>query len=457
MLEHIDIPPTHKKRLVIIGGGFAGMNLAKKIDSKIFQTVLFDKNNYHTFQPLLYQVAGAGLEPESVCSPLRKILKNIKDIHFRMLKVDRVDLDKKVVFTARGTLEYDYLVVASGAKTNFFGNANFKATTLPLKELTDSIALRNHILMSLEASLLEKDPMKRKALRTFVIVGGGPTGVELAGALAELSHHVLPKDYPGIDMKEVTVYLIEGLSRLLSAMSEKAGLHADRDLTRLGVTVMLNTKLNRYDGENLYLEDGTSIAAGTVVWAAGVEAATIDGFPEASMNRKRLNVNDFNQVLMPDGGGCMDSVFALGDCAYMPSPKFERGLPAIAPAAIQQGRFLAKNLFLKESGKPMKPFFYKDKGTMATIGRNLAVADMKNRTVSGFWGWILWMVIHLWFLIGFRNKAVVLVNWMWSYLTYDRGLRIIVPQEVRLIQCQDRGCLVKKNPMAALYSSKPKT
>jgi NADH dehydrogenase len=439
-LQRIDIPQTDKKRLVIIGGGFGGLNVAKEVDSDIFQTILLDKNNYHTFQPLLYQVAGAGLEPESICSPIRKILEGKKDFHFLLLKVERVDLAFRRIYSDKGFLEYDYLVAAVGAETNFFGNVDFASKAFPLKEMVDSIALRNQIFSSLEAALFEKDKEKRNALMTFVIVGGGATGVELAGALAELKHHILPKDYPDLNIDEVSVFLVEGMPRLLSGMSDTAGNSAQRYLEQMGVKVLLNTRMIHYDGVTLSLTDKPNIGARTVVWAAGVSANAINGFSSSSMDKRRLKVNRFNQVLVPTGFGFMDNVFAVGDACIMTCPGYEKGLPGMAPVATQQGRLLAQNLLRKETQKPMKPFTYKNKGTMATVGRNLAVADMKHSTFTGFVGWMLWMAVHLWYLIGFRNKALVLVNWIWSYFTYDRGVRLIVPQKSNELCCRNKCC-----------------
>ena len=425
-MTRIEIPKTDKKRAVILGGGFAGLNAAAKLDERKFQVVLIDKNNFHTFQPLLYQVAGAGLEPESICSPLRKTLKNKVDFHFRMAVVRSVDTARQEVETDRGTLMYDDLIIALGAETNFFGNKNFERNTFPLKELADAAMLRDQIFNCLESAMFAKLPEQQQSLLNFVIVGGGPTGVELAGALAELKRHVLPKDYPDLDTQRVRIHLLEGTGRLLSGMSKKAGHVALRYLEKLGVSVELNVRVSDYDGQTLRTADGRSIATHTVVWAAGISPRRIAGLEALRTDRGRLVVDRFNRTVRNDNG-IEAHLFVLGDGALMRLPGWEQGLPAMAPAAIQQGRQVALNLNRRERRQPEIPLSFRDKGVMATVGRNLAVAELRGRTVAGFWGWFLWMAVHLWYLIGFRNKAVVFVNWVISYFTYDRGVRLITP------------------------------
>ncbi len=421
------LPRTHKPRVVIIGGGFAGINLAKRLDDHHFQVVLLDKNNHHVFQPLLYQVATAGLEPEAICSPVRKILEHKKDFHFRMVNVRRVDLELGGVDTDAGGLSYDYLVIATGAATHFFGNPDFENRTLPLKDIRDALDLRNHLFGVLETAMLAPDPREREALMNVVVVGGGPTGVEVAGAIAELKQHVLGKDYPDLEIDRFQIILVEGMPRLLTDMSETAGSKAIAYLKRLGVTVHLQTRSTHYDGDVLELDDGSSIRTRTVIWAAGVEPVLMPGLESYSIEGRRFKVNACSQVLAEMTEGYYNNIFAIGDVSLMRTRGWPEGLPGMAPVAIQQGRLLAHNLKRISTGRTPKPFKYADKGTMATIGRNCAVAEMKRRFVlSGFIGWVTWMVVHLWYLIGFRNKLIVSIDWLWNYFTYDRGVRAII-------------------------------
>lgn len=421
------LPRTHKPRVVIIGGGFAGINLAKRLDDHRFQVVLLDKNNHHVFQPLLYQVATAGLEPEAICSPVRKILVHKKDFHFRMVSVHRVNLELGCVETDAGGLSYDYLVIATGAATHFFGNPDFENRALPLKDIGDALNLRNHLVGVLETAMLTPDQTEREALMTVVVVGGGPTGVEVAGAIAELKQHVLRKDYPDLEVDRFQIVLVEGMSRLLTDMSETAGNKALSYLKRLGVTVHLQTRSTHYDGYVLRLDDGSRIRTRTVIWAAGVEPVLVPGLESSSIEGRRFKVNSCSQVLAEPPDLYHDNVFAIGDVSLMRTRDWPEGLPGMAPVAIQQGRLLAQNLKRISTGRTLKPFKYTDKGTMATIGRNCAVAEMKRRFVlSGFIGWVTWMVVHLWYLIGFRNKVIVSIDWLWNYFTYDRGVRAII-------------------------------
>lgn len=424
----IDLPKNKKERVVILGGGFGGLSAAAKLSSEHYQTVLIDKNNFHTFQPLLYQVAAAGLEPDSICSPIRKILSYKKDFHFRMATVEGADIEKKIVFTNQGSLSYDHLIIAMGAETNFLGNSDLQKNAFPLKEMTDATTLRNHIFMCFESALYEKGSSKKQSLLNFVIVGGGPTGVELAGALAELKRHILPKDYPDLSTDRVSISLIESTERLLNAMSVKSGEVSLEYLKKMGVIVFLNTCVQQYDGKLLTTKDGMTIPTSTVIWAAGVNPRTIPGLNDVIMYKGRIEVDCFNRILLR-AGKVSSNVYALGDICCMRTSKYEQGLPGMASAAIQQGKHIAENLNrIKKNQKPIE-FKFRDKGVMATVGRNLAVAEIAGKTATGMLGWFLWMAVHLWYLVGFRNKAVVFVNWVISYLTYDRGVRIITPQK----------------------------
>lgn len=424
----LNIPPTDKPRIVLVGGGFGGINFLKKINSKAFQIVVFDRYNYHTFQPLLYQVATAGLEPDSVAGPLRKIIHKKKNVIFRMIKVNRVDAENKTIHTNSGSLAYDYLVLATGAKMNYFNNSDIAKNAFPLKQVTHALDLRSHVFQQFEKMELIRDPKRIDKYFCFVVVGAGPTGVEICGALAELKKHALPKDYPDLDIEKMKIYLIEGLDVVLPGMSEKSSRKAHHYLTKLGVEIILNCKTTAYDGNTVTLNNDTKIDTGTLIWAAGVKGNLINGFDDQSIVKNKVYVNNLNQV-------CSDAnkktffkdTYAIGDVAYMETDQYPVGLPGLAQVAIQQGKHLGKNLNRIAINKEMEPFYYKNKGVLATIGRNKAVADFPgNIKLAGFWGWIIWMLVHLLFLVGFRNKSVVFANWLWNYFTYDRGIRLIL-------------------------------
>lgn len=424
----LNIPDSGKPRVVLIGGGFGGIQMLKHINRKEYQVVLIDRYNYHTFQPLLYQVATAGLEPDSVAGPLREIMHGSNGLYFRMLKVESVNLVECTVETSAGSLLYDYLIVATGAKINFFGNEGIAKNCFPLKQITHALDLRSHIFQQFEKlEILDKDENVQKLLN-FVVVGAGPTGVEVCGALAELQKHVLPRDYPELDIGKVQIYLVEGLDRVLPEMSKQSGKKAHNYLEKMGVEIILNCMIEEYDGEYAKLSIEKEIPTDTLIWAAGVKGNLIEGFSDASIEKGQLKVNTFNQVYMNEKTGeTIENVFAIGDVALMKTDEYNKGLPGLAQAAIQQGKQLARNLNLLIKNKPMEEFRYKNKGVMATIGRNKAIADLPgNIKVSGFLGWWLWMTVHLLFLVGFRNKAIVLANWAWNYFTFDRGIRLII-------------------------------
>nr|MBD3621305.1 NAD(P)/FAD-dependent oxidoreductase [Sunxiuqinia sp.] len=424
----INIPDTEKNRIVIIGGGFGGVQLLKNLNPDYFQIVLLDRYNYHTFQPLLYQVATAGLEPDSIAGPLRKVINQKPDTHFRMLKVNQIDPEAKTLDTSAGSLDYDHLVIATGAQINYFGNKNIAKHAFPVKQVTHALDLRSHIFQQFEKSEIITSQEEKKKLMTFVVVGAGPTGVEVCGALAELKNKVLPKDYPKLDIGSMQIHLVEGLDRVLPSMSEKSGRKAKKYLERMGVNVVLNCMTSDYDGQVVTLDNDTTIQAGTLVWAAGVKGNLIDGFGEKSIQKGKLMVDETNHVFVDhEQKQAYGTIFAIGDVAHMQHPDYPKGLPGLAQAAIQQGRQLAKNLNRLHQYQTMKSFQYKNKGVLATVGRNQAVADFPgNLNFSGALGWLIWMVVHLLFLIGFRNKAVVFANWSWNYFTYDRGIRLIL-------------------------------
>ncbi len=416
---HLDIPKNGRKRIIIIGGGFGGIQLAKSLKKSDYQIVMFDRHNYHTFQPLLYQVATAGLEPDSIAGALRQLFETHKEFYFRMARVTGIDFDNKMVKTLVGELSYDLLVIANGSKTNYFGDKNLHERTFPLKRIPQALDLRSHMLQNFEQTVMAPDMGEQDRLTNFVIVGGGPTGVEVAGALGELKKHVLPKDYPDIDFNIMNLHLVDAGNRLLAGMSEKSSQKAQTYLEDFDVNVRMNTRVDHYDGNDVKLSDGTVIPAKTVIWAAGVTGNVIDGIPKEQILGGRIKVNTYNQI---EG---LEDVFAIGDIAVMPSDHSPKGHPMVAPVAMQQAVNLGKNLRKKDNAQ-WKPFVYKDKGSMATIGRNKAVVDLPKFHFGGFFAWMVWMFVHLMSIVGFRNRLVVLSNWIWNYFTYDRGTRLII-------------------------------
>ncbi|MHA6246887.1 NAD(P)/FAD-dependent oxidoreductase [Pontibacter sp. CAU 1760] len=424
----LNIPATTKPRVVIIGGGFGGINLAKKLNNDDFQVVMFDRQNYHGFWPLLYQVATAGLEPDAIAEPLRKMFgsDDFSDFHFRLVKVTGVNPATKTVSTLIGDLPYDYVVIATGTKSNYFGNEQIKKYAFPLKQIPDALNLRSQMLQSFEQANMTKDPATRQSLLNFVIVGGGPTGVELAGALAEMRRYILPTDYPGMDFNQMNIYLVEGLDRVLPPMSASASARTKKYLEEMGIIVKLNTLVESYDGSTAVFKSGESIQTHTLIWAAGVSGALIEGLPPEAVERGRVLVNHFNQVV-----GYSD-IFAIGDIAAMKSDEYPRGHPGVAQPAIQQGKLLAKNLKRLIRHEPLEPFKYFDKGSLAIIGRNRAVADLPgDKHIGGFLAWMIWLFVHIAYLVGFRNKLVVLSNWLYRFFTYERGTRLIIRPFVR--------------------------
>lgn len=415
----LNIPKLDLPRVVIIGGGFAGLRIARKLNTNHLQVVLIDENNYHTFQPLMYQVATAGLEPDSIAYPLRKILKHKKRTHIRMAKVAHIDLANQQVITSIGALKYDYLVIATGAKTNFFGNKNIKKHSMPMKSLTESLDLRSLILQNFEKALTKNEEEEKDSYMNFMIVGGGPTGVELAGAFAELKKHVLPKDYPDLDLRRMQIHVIEAGPDLLSPMSEKASANALKYLRKIGVNVWTNTFVKDYDGYKV-VTSKENFKSKTLIWAAGVIGNIPNGIPIENIDKGRIRTDD--QSALEN----YDNVFAIGDVSVMKTKDFPDGLPMLGSVAQQQGEHLANTLNKKIQNKPITPFKYVDKGTMATIGRNMAVVDIKKLHIGGLLAWLMWLLVHLMLLVDFRSRIVVFVNWVWSYINFDRGTRLIV-------------------------------
>ncbi len=418
----MNIPDSELKRIVIIGGGFAGISLAKKLRNKNYQVVILDKHNYHTFQPLLYQVATGGLEPDSIAYPIRKVIKEYKDFYFRLGDVKEIDATNNRIIADIGELHYDYLVVATGTKTNYFGNKEMERNSMSMKTIPQSLNIRSLILESFEAALLTDDEAERESLMNFVLVGGGPTGVELAGALAEMKKAVLPKDYPDLDINRMQIHLVQSSDRILDTMSEKSSVEAETFLKKLGVNVHKNVRVTGYDSVVVSTNTNLNFHSSTVIWTAGVAGKLINGLnKDAIFDRiDRIKVDSYNKVKG------YENIFAIGDICIMETVKYPKGHPQMAQPAMQQGGLLAENLINLQNNKPLKAFEYNDKGSMATIGRNKAVVDLPNFHFSGIFAWFVWMFVHLISLIGFKNKAVVFLNWVYNYIRFDREARLII-------------------------------
>lgn len=416
----VNIPDTGQKRIVVVGGGFAGLTLVNKLLKSDFQIVLLDKNNYHQFQPLFYQVATAGLEPSSIVYPLRKMYQRNKNVIIRVTELTAVHPDANLISTPIGDIRYDYLVLATGVDTNYFGNAQLAANVIPMKSVSEALYLRNTLFSDLETALTSNH-QEQQSLIDIAVVGGGPTGVEVAGALAEMRKHVIPKDYPELDSRQIDIHLIQGAPRLLDGMSEEASTAALRFLEEMGVNVRLGVLVKDFDGKTLSMSDGSQLSAKKVIWAAGIAGQPILGMPaEAYGPGKRLKVNEFNQV---EG---LSNVYAVGDNAIRTDGAYPKGHPQVAQVAMQMASNLAENLKRAAQSKPPKPFAYKDLGSMATIGRNKAVADLPFLKFNGVLAWYAWLLVHIVQLIGFKNKVFVFFNWVWSYLTYDQSLRLVI-------------------------------
>lgn len=396
--------------------------MVKELRGGKTQTVLFDKYNHHTFQPLLYQVATSALETSSIVFPFRKRFWNTKDFYFRLGEVVSIHPENNCIETSIGSVKYDFLVIATGADTNFYGLQDVAAHGHPMKTIIDAIKLRNIIIRNFELALLTDNKEEMNSYMDFVIVGGGPTGVELAGALAELKTHVFPHDYPELEVEQMDIHLVEATPRLLNGMSEVSGKTALEYLQEMGVKVHLNCAVKSYDGHQVLFNTGEKLISKTLIWAAGVKGNTIAGIDASLIGKgSRIKVDEFNRVKG------YENIFAIGDVALMEGdPDFPQGHPMMAPPAMQQGKLVARNIHRLLAGKAMLPFRYKDKGSMATVGRNRAVVDLKNVKFQGFFAWLVWMFIHLISLIGFRNKLFVFVNWLTSYFSYDKSNRLII-------------------------------
>ena len=417
----ITIPETDKKRIIIVGCGFAGLMLAKKLRNSNFQVIIIDKNNYHQFQPLFYQVASAALEPSAISFPLRKIFQHYKDFYIRKAKVIRIDALNNQLICSIGTLQYDILVLAHGAKTSYFGLDHLEHCTKSMKSVSEALDLRNAILQNFEDALSAKSKEDRDQYMNIIVIGGGPSGVEISGALAEMRNHILPKDFPDLDCSKINIYLVEGNDRLLGTMSEKTSEKAATFLHKLGIKVLTSSIVKDCNEEYVFINGSEKIRSNIVIWTAGIKANKIDGLnPECYSKSERLLVDRYNRVTG------YDNIFALGDVAFMIEEKYPNGHPQLAQVAIQQAVLLSKNLKSYYANKPCKMFHYHDLGTMATVGRNLAVVELPYIQFQGLFAWFVWMFVHLMSIVGVKNKLLIFINWVWSYITYDQSLRLII-------------------------------
>ncbi|MDD3359864.1 MAG: NAD(P)/FAD-dependent oxidoreductase [Parabacteroides sp.] len=412
---------ANKKKVVVVGCGFAGIRLIQELDQNVFDIYVIDKLNNHQFQPLFYQVATAQIDPSSISFPLRNVFKRKRNVHIRIAEVTKIDSNNKQVITSIGNFEYDYLVIGIGCKTNFFGNREIEENSLTLKTTSEAIAIRNHVLMTFER-IISASPEEKERLLNLVIVGAGPTGVELAGAFAEIKNTILPKDYPDIDFKKLNIILIEGSKHTLNNMSDTAKTSSAKYLRAMGVKVITEVLMTNYDGKTAKLDNGEEIKTGTVIWAAGVTGNKIEGLPETSITRgNRIIVDRYNSV-----NGC-DAIYAIGDIAYMETPKYPKGHPQLANVAINQAKCLAKNLKAIQLNNKLTEFEYKDLGSMATIGNHKAVVDLPFIKFEGYFAWLTWMFLHLMLILSVKNKLIIFLNWAWRYFTKDNSLRLILP------------------------------
>ncbi len=421
MLSLPNIPDSKNPRVVVVGAGFAGLRLVRCLIKRNFQVVLIDRNNYHQFQPLYYQVATSGLEPSSIAFPLRKLFQGIPDFHFRMAELQSVDAEKKVIQTSVGRLGYDILVLALGATTNYFGNKGIESNSLAMKSVSEAIHMRNILLENYEEALNLPVEADQERIMNIVVVGGGPTGVELAGSIADMKKFVFPSDYPELDFTRMKIFILEAAGKLLAPMSDFASRRATKYLIGMGVTVKTGAAVQDYDGTNITLSNGEKIPSRTVLWAAGVKVPDIPGLEKSDRGRGgRMMVDRFNR-LAP-----FEDIYVIGDQAIMIEDAFPNGHPQVAQPAIQQARLLAKNLLrMKNKVEPI-PFSYHDKGSMATVGRNKAVVDLGRLHIGGFLAWLIWLLVHLMAIVGTKNRFFIFLNWAWNYLTYDQSLRLII-------------------------------
>ena len=419
-------------KLIIIGGGFGGLRLARKLSNrKGIEILILDRYNYHQFQPLFYQVATSGLDASNISFPLRKVFHNSKNVRFRMAEVENILTETNTVNTNIGSFNYDVLVIATGAGTNFFGNAGMEANAFPMKSTAEALQLRHRMLHNFEDAVNATDPLEIQRLLNIVIVGGGPTGVELSGAIADMKRFVLPKDYPELDFDQMKIYLLEGTDKTLGTMSAQSSIDSRKYLEQLGVTVLTSSLLKEYDGKTALMQDGKTIESSLVIWAAGIKGNVPAGINKDLLARgNRIKTDRQCRVIGHE------NVYAIGDVAYMEEPSWPNGHPQVAPVAIQQADMLVKNFLMIESGtanKALREFSYKDKGAMATVGRNLAVVDVPKPKLhfKGLFAWLIWMSLHLMLILGVKNRFFVFINWVYNYFTRDQNLRLIFKEFYR--------------------------
>ncbi len=416
-------------KVVIIGGGFAGLKLARTLSNKQgIEVLMIDKVNYHQFQPLFYQVATAALDSSNISFPLRKVFQDSKNVRFRLAELQKINSNQNTISTDIGEFNYDILVIATGADTNWFGNDKLKAAAFPMKSTVEALQLRHRLIENFERATITTDANERAALMTIVVVGGGPTGVEVSGALADLKNHTLSKDYPELDFSQMKVYLLEGTGKTLGMMSEKSSRKSQAYLEEMGINVMLNSIMKEYDGNTVLLQDGTQISTKTVIWAAGVRGNVPDGIDPSLVRGNRIKVDRFNKV------SGTDNIYAIGDIASMTTPLYPNGHPQLANVAINQGKLLGENLIrLTKSQAVLVEYEYKDKGSMATIGRHKGVVDVPKPELhfGGFLGWLIWMGLHLFLILGVKNRLQVFINWVYNYFTWDQSLRLLIRNSYR--------------------------
>lgn len=407
------------KKIIIVGGGFAGLQLAKKLNNTLYDVILIDKQNHHQFQPLYYQVASARLEPSNISFPFRKIFQKSKNIQIRLAEVTKIVSEENKINTNIGEFKYDYLIIASGCKTNFFGNSQIEKYALPMKTTEEAIEIRNKILLNFE-KIISATENEKQSLLNIVLVGAGPTGVEMAGSFAEMKKHVLPRDYPNIDFSKLKVYLLEGSKSTLNSMSDESKKASQKYLEQMGVIVKTETFVTNYDGSVATLNNGETIYTQSLIWAAGVSGSIIEGLQPENIIRNRYKVDRYNKIIGTQ------NIYAIGDIAYMETPKYPNGHPQLANVAINQGKNLALNLLKQIQNKPLTEYEYKDLGSMATIGKYKAVVDLPYIKFQGFFAWYIWMFLHLMLILSVRNKLMIFLNWAWSYIMRDSSLRLIL-------------------------------
>lgn len=421
-MHNLNIPHTDKKRVVIVGGGFAGLNLAKKLRKcNQYQVVLIDQNNYHLFKPLLYQVASAGLDPSDVSFPFRKVFRAKKNIFFRMGRMLAVHPEQNRLETSSGSIHYDYLVIATGCVPNFFGIKDIEKYAWPMADVRDSLRIRNTMFYNLERAMIAPTDTDRQTMLNIVIVGGGASGVEIAGAMAEMRRYIVPKDYPGVDIALMHIYLIEGRDRLLANMSSKTSAGCLQVLKEKGVEVLLGISVTDYRDNQVYCSDGRVIRTANLIWTSGVKSEVIKGIENSQKeHRGRILTDNYNRIKG------FENIFAIGDVAFVDDPLYPAGYPQLARVAISQGQRLAANLIALANDRPMKPYRYVPIGVLATVGRNRAFVEWGKLYLEGFWAWMVWSVIHILFLIGVQSKIKVFTGWIWNYFGKDLPVRLII-------------------------------